>query len=130
MKTSGYIIFILLYWGTINNLSCQNNTPDDSYYFKAKDFKKSMMQDSALIYFKKASIEYEKSHKIEQFINSYNEIGIILTRQDKYEEAKTYLDKALSLGLASLDSNNLSVATSLRASYLLTCLPGKQAGAC
>ena len=69
------------------------------------------MPDSACIYYEKAADEYEKLKKVEQFIDAYNQIGVILTRQDQYEKAKTYLDKALKVGLSSLDSNNLYVAS-------------------
>jgi tetratricopeptide (TPR) repeat protein len=104
-------VFILLLVSSISTLRSQNISLADDYFLKANDFKKNMKPDSALVYYEKAAIEFEKSKRVEQFIDAYNQLGIILTRQDKYEKAKTYLDKALSTGLTSLDANNLTVAT-------------------
>lgn len=95
----------------MNNSSGQNNSLADTYILQANDFKKNMKQDSALVYFEKASVEFQKHGNIEKFVDVYNQIGIILTRQDKYEKAKAYLDKALSTGLSTLDTNNLVIAT-------------------
>jgi tetratricopeptide (TPR) repeat protein len=111
MKTFKSIIILLLFLNSMNTVNCQNDSLANANYMMATDFKKNMKLDSALIYYESASFEFEKAKRIEQFIDSYNQIGIILTRQDKYEEAKTYLDKALSIGLASLDSNHLTIAT-------------------
>ena len=110
--TPKYILLIgLLFFSSIHQLISQNNGRADSYFLKATDFKKNSMPDSACIYYEKAADEYEKLKKVEQFIDAYNQIGVILTRQDQYEKAKTYLDKALKVGLSSLDSNNLYVAS-------------------
>ena len=53
--------------------------------------------DSALVYFEK-HLSNSKTREHRKFVDVYNQIGIILTRQDKYEKAKAYLDKALSTG--------------------------------
>ncbi len=89
----------------------QNDSIAEGYFNLGNDFKKKSQPDSAVIYYEKASKEFQKAGLVEKFVDSYNQIGIVLTRQDKYEMARTYLDKALSTGLASLDSNNLIVAT-------------------
>lgn len=102
------VTVFLLY--SIHELHSQHIPLADSYFSKASDFKKEMKQDSALFYYKKAALEFQTLNRTEEFIESYNQIGIILTRQDKYEKAKSYLDQALSLGLSTLDSNNLTVA--------------------
>ena len=62
----------------------------------AEESNKDLRRDDAISYYEKAAVEYQTLGNTEQFINSYNQIGIILTRQDQYERAKTYLDKALS----------------------------------
>lgn len=101
--------FIMLI--SINTLKGQNGPLAEEYMRIAEDYKKTMNRDSALIYYEKASAEFQALGNIEKLVNAYNQIGIILTRQDKYEKAKTYLEKALSAGLSSLDSNNLVIAT-------------------
>ena len=103
--------YALILLASLNNVCGQSNSPADIYILQANDFKKNMKQDSAIVYFEKASVEFQKQGNIEKFIDSYNQIGIILTRQDKYEIAKTYLEKALSTGLSNLDTNNLVIAT-------------------
>lgn len=103
-----YTLFLLI---LMNNLNGQSNSPADEYLRQADDFKKNMKPDSAVISYEKASVEFQKLGNIEKFIYSYNQIGIILTRQDKYEKAKTYLEKALSTGLALLDRNHPAIAT-------------------
>lgn len=105
------IVFVFFAILTTGSVKGQNSTLSDEYVRLAEDSKKNMKQDDAIIYYEKASVEFQTLGNIEQFINSYNQIGIILTRQDKYEKAKTYLEKALSTGLSLPDPDNLAVAT-------------------
>jgi tetratricopeptide (TPR) repeat protein len=76
----------------------------------AEDFKTNSQRDSAIIYYEKASGEYQKQGDLEGYVRSCNQIGILLTRQDKYAPAKSYLDKALTTGLSIFDSTHLEVA--------------------
>ena len=105
------IVFVFFAILLITNVKGQNSALSDEYIRLAEDSKKNMKQDDAINNYEKASVEFQKLGNIEQFINAYNQIGIILTRQDKYEKAKTYLDKALSTGLSSLDPNDPVIAT-------------------
>ncbi|MGB4970988.1 MAG: tetratricopeptide repeat protein [Saprospiraceae bacterium] len=102
-----HALFLLISIYIVNG---QNNPIADDYIRIADDFKKNSKPDSAIIYYEKASVEFQALGNIEKFISAYNQIGIILTRQDKYEQAKTYLEKGLSTGLSSLDTNNLVIA--------------------
>lgn len=102
-----FTLFLLI---SLNNVIGQSNSLADAYVLKASEFRKNMNPDSALIYFEKASVEFQNIGNVEKFIDAYNQIGIILTRQDNSEKAKSYLDKAMSTGL-TLDSNNLNLAT-------------------
>jgi hypothetical protein len=68
-----YILFLLV---LINSVNGQSNSPADEYLRQADDFKKNMKTDSALIYYEKASVEFQKLGNIEKFIYSYNQIGI------------------------------------------------------
>ena len=107
-----YILVLIL---TMVNLTMysQNHTYGlaDEYNKLAENHKKNSRPDSAIIYYEKASLEFQASNNMEGFVNTYNQICIILTRQDQYEKAKEYLNKALSTGLSTLDSNNLITAT-------------------
>lgn len=77
----------------------------------AEDFKNKMLSDSAIIYYEKAALSFEKSRNSEKSINAYNQIGTLLNRQDKYEQAKSYLEKALAIGRAIKDTSSLAIAT-------------------
>lgn len=105
-KNSIAILFILI--AAVNCLKAQS--PGESYLQLAEDFKQSAQRDSALVYFEKAAVEFQKSGNVEKLPNVYNQMGIILTRQDKYEPAKKYLEKALQIGHNPLDSNHLTTA--------------------
>ncbi|MCC7026080.1 MAG: tetratricopeptide repeat protein [Saprospiraceae bacterium] len=106
ISTSALIVLAFCY-----HASGQSNALAENYVQQAINFKKNMKPDSAIVYYEKASMEFNKLGNIEKLIDSYNQIGIILTRQDQYELAKTYLNKALSTGLSTLDANNLDIAT-------------------
>jgi tetratricopeptide (TPR) repeat protein len=95
----------------INNSNAQSSPTGDEYMRLADDFKKNMKPDSAIIYYEKASVEFKTPGNTEKFINACNQTGIILTRQDNYVKAKTYLVQALSAGLSLPDTNNLLIAT-------------------
>ncbi|MBK7231712.1 MAG: tetratricopeptide repeat protein [Saprospiraceae bacterium] len=102
------IFFLLL----MSDVCGQGGGPNAEEYFRQADiYRKNFKPDSAILYYEKASIEFQLLGKVDEFVNSYNQIGIILTRQDQYERAKNYLEKALNIGLSSLDSNLLSIAT-------------------
>lgn len=102
------LVFLLL---SISNLNAQNSLLADNYVLLADDFKKSQQPDSAIIYYERAAEAYQRLGNIEKFVNAYNQIGMMLTRHDEYARAKTYLDKALTAGLSSLEPDNLVVAT-------------------
>jgi tetratricopeptide (TPR) repeat protein len=111
IKTKGIIVYAFFLIIFVYNVKGQNGPLSEKYIGLADNYKKNQQQDSALVYYEKASAEFQALGNIEKFINSYNQIGIILTRQDNYDKAKTYLEKALSTGLSSLDTNNLVIAT-------------------
>jgi len=89
----------------------QEVTLADEYFQKADNFRRNMHLDSAILYYSQAATEFQKQRSTERFIDSYNQIGVVLTRQDKYEEARTYLDEALAAGQTLEDSINLFMAT-------------------
>jgi tetratricopeptide (TPR) repeat protein len=101
-------LFLLVSTGGIK---AQSGQRADEYMRLAEESNKNLKRDDAISYYEKASVEFHALGHTEQFINSFNQIGLILTRQDKYERAKTYLDKALSTGLSTLGPNHLVVAT-------------------
>ena len=83
----------------------------DEYVRLAEDSNKNLNRDAAVEYYEKAAAEFQKLSNVEKLVNSYNQLGIILTRQDKYEKARAYLDKALLTGLSKLDANDPLIAT-------------------
>jgi tetratricopeptide (TPR) repeat protein len=82
----------------------------EAMFKKAENFRNNAKTDSALVFYAKAAEAFKKESKTEDFINAYNQIGILLTRRDEYEKARPFLETALSTGQSSLDSNNLMVA--------------------
>ena len=86
------ITYTFFLFASITSAIGQSGPLADEYTRLAGDFKKNMKPDSAILYYEKAAIEFQALGNNEKFIDSYNQIGIILTRQDNYEKAKTYLD--------------------------------------
>src|SRR6187551_1615168 len=111
MKPFKFIFTCLLLSSfSIYNLNAQYGPNAEEYFQTAEDHKKNMKPDSAIVYYEKAAVEFQVLGKTEKWMDAYNQIGILLTRQDKYEEAKAYLNKALA-GRPSLpDTNDLVVA--------------------
>ncbi|MGH2666113.1 MAG: tetratricopeptide repeat protein [Flavobacterium sp.] len=101
--------FFLLF--SIGNVNGQTSSSGDTYILKADDFKKQLKMDSAVFYYEKAAVAFQRIKEYEKLIDSYNQLGIIVTRQDKYDKAKMYLEKALSAGLSLPDNANLVIAT-------------------
>jgi len=101
---------ILLMFCFINSFG-QSDSRGMEYMKIGNEFKKKEMPDSAVVYYEKASKEFEAPENTTKWINAYNQIGIILTRQDQYDKAKHYLDMALEKGIATLEENNLLLAT-------------------
>lgn len=111
MPHPGKIITCTLFlFASISHVKSQDMVADE-HIKQAEAFKKNGNSDSALVYYEKASAEYQQSGNTEGFVNACNQAGIILTRQDKYEKAKTYLNNALSKNKLFSDSNHLLIAT-------------------
>ena len=103
--------FTLLMLALLNVVQGQGPSADE-YVRLAEESNKNLDRDSAVEYYEKAAAEFQKLGNVEKLVNSYNQLGILLTRQDKYDKARAYLDKALTTGLASFEPNHLLVATS------------------
>lgn len=85
----------------------QKNIPAEKYIQSAEEFSKNALPDSAIYYYKKAAVEFKEKKKTEKLINAYNQIGKLLTRQDKFEEGRMYLGMAEIQGNTLKDTNNL-----------------------
>ncbi len=105
-----FILFLLIL-GCSGSLFGHQDSTSFFYELKANEFRKNTEPDSAVLYFKKAAKVFQNQGNIEKFVEMYNNIGIIQTRQDKYDEAKWNLNQALSAGLNELDSNDLTLST-------------------
>ena len=98
-------------WIPVWGMGAQPTATAEEYVNQAEVARKSSQPDVAVDLYEKAAVAFKASGNTEGFVDACNQLGIILTRQDKYEKAKTYLDQALSTGLASLEPNHLLVAT-------------------
>ncbi len=82
-----------------------------NYLLKGDTFRKNQQSDSAIFYYRKSGNSYLKSDSIPQCVEAWNQVGVILTRQDRYEEAKQILDSALTLGLTLKNEESLALAS-------------------
>src|SRR5688572_21279926 len=97
--------------GLVGFVQGQSGPSAEEYVRLAVEFNKNLDRDSAVENYEKAAVEFQRLGNVEQVVNANNQIGIILTRQDKYEKARAHLDKALSTGLPSLGADHLLIAT-------------------
>lgn len=88
-----------------------SQTTAEDYVRIAEEFKKKAQPDSAIFYYEKAAGIFQSQSATGKFINACNQVGVLLTRQDKYEAAKAYLNKALSAGLTLPDTASLYLAS-------------------
>ena len=101
---------------------------------QAIDFRKNMKPDSAIVYYEKASMEFNKLGNIGKLIDSYNyqvfelskeansnnldiamtyiSLGVIYNAEENYEQSLIYHYKALNIRLIKLGANHADVATS------------------
>jgi tetratricopeptide (TPR) repeat protein len=100
----------LLCFGALKSYS-QDTVVYKEYVRIADAFKKNNMPDSALLYYKKAVAGFDSFRSVEEYMNACNEAGIILTRQDQYDSARSYLERSMSAALETPDSNGLTMAT-------------------
>lgn len=105
LKSAG-IILISLFLNS-QMISAQKNAGGEKYMQSAEEFTKNALPDSAIYYYKKAAAEFKEKKKTEKLINAYNQIGKLLTRQDKFEEGRMYLGMAELQGNTLKDTNDL-----------------------
>lgn len=105
------IILLLFISILFNPLSGQNSLSPDAYLNIAEAYKSKQVPDSALVYYSLAAAAFESENKVEKSIDVYNQMGILLTRQDKYPQALEYLNKALALGQKYPEKHPLGIAT-------------------
>lgn len=86
------------------------NTAQD-YRLKADSFRKNQQTDSAVFYYRKSGHDYLKSDSIPACVDVWNQAGVILTRMDRYAEAKEILDSALTLGTTLRGEESLALAS-------------------
>ncbi len=92
----------------LNKLSAQLG---DEYIRIADNYKKNSKPDSALIFYKKASLEFQDLASVEKLMNAYNQVGVIYTRKDEYDSSALYLKRSLAKRPFLADTNNLTLAT-------------------
>src|SRR5688572_28463052 len=89
----------------------QPNASAEELFRTADEFKSKSIPDSAVTFYERAAIEFTKNRITEHVIDPYNQIGAILNRQDKYDKAKEYLEKALAFGRSLIAPESLAIAT-------------------
>jgi tetratricopeptide (TPR) repeat protein len=82
-----------------------------NYLLKADNFRKNQQSDSAIFYYRKSGNTYLKSDSIPACIDAWNQAGVILTRMDRYTEAREILDSALTLGVILKGEESLVLAS-------------------
>lgn len=82
-----------------------------NYLLKADTFRKNQQSDSAIFYYRQSGKAYLKLDSIPQCVEAWNQVGAVLTRQDRYEETKQILDSALTLGLTLKKEETLALAS-------------------
>lgn len=89
----------------------QERMEGEQHFKKAEAFKKAALSDSAILYYEKSAAIFKETNHQEGLLSAYNQLGILLTRQDKYEPAKFYLQEAMRLGDSTTAANSLQLAT-------------------
>jgi tetratricopeptide (TPR) repeat protein len=105
-----YLFLTLLIFFHPIAVEAQNSVRGFLYFSIAEEFKKDNKTDSAIIYYQKAGAIFKTDQQIEDFVNANNQAGVLLTRQDQYDKAKTFLNEALSAGQKFLSPDNLALS--------------------
>lgn len=91
------MLFVLFFGLCPGGIVAQSNNEGDSYTDSAENYRKKAQPDSAIYFYQRAALFFQQSGETERLVNVYNQLGIILTRQDKYEPAKKHLEAARGL---------------------------------
>ena len=79
-------------------------------YKAAEVFRENASYDSAIFYYKKASITFRQHHHWEQWAQCYNKIGECFIQAGSYNEALAYLDTARTTIAEKLSEEHLEMA--------------------
>jgi CHAT domain-containing protein/Tfp pilus assembly protein PilF len=85
------------------------------YFANAEQFTKEAKYDSAIAYFEKASVFYEKAGDWEKYVRCYNQMGENCRRKADPEQAIRHLDRAAEVGLKNLGEQHLEMANNYNA---------------
>lgn len=91
-------------------VSAQSTNEGERLLVRADIFKNKSIPDSALHCLQKAAAFFEDKADVEKLIYSHNQAGILLTRLDRYEEAKRHLQIALMSAKKLSDTCHAEVA--------------------
>lgn len=101
---SGSMLFFL----QVQEVTAQVSASQD--FVRAEVLRKEMKPDSAIFYYERAITGFISIGQKQRVLDTYNQLGVVLTRQDKYEAARVYLEKAERLApeIPAVDSLGIS----------------------
>lgn len=105
------VFFVLFFCSCSISSVAQNEWSPDKSFEIAENFRKKAKTDSAVFYYSQAAESFERSGEIGKWLDCYNQLGIIYTRQDSYVQAKKYLEAALATLQKRNVPANLTAAT-------------------
>jgi tetratricopeptide (TPR) repeat protein len=94
----------------VTTAGAQSAASAEEYLRRAEAFHGKAQPDDAIANYELAAAGFQQLGNVEKLVHSLNQIGVVLTRQDQYERARKYLDRALATGLPSLGAGSLLVA--------------------
>ena len=83
-----------------------------TYYQKATQLTGSLQYDSAIVYYKEASKQYQAASSWQSYIKAQNQIGVNYYFLSRFDDAIASLEKTLELGIENLGASHPEVAVS------------------
>jgi len=95
----------------VSMVNAQEGMRAEDHLRLADEFYERAKPDDAIAHYEQAVAAFQAPGDSGKVIHALNQMGVILTRQDQYERARMYLDRALALGLSSPGTDELLVAS-------------------
>lgn len=92
MKSRTCCIFACALLAFGSSVNAQSVPSAEQYLTTADDLYRNAKPDDAITGYQKAADEFQRLGNVERFAYSFNQMGVILTRQGQYVRARGYLD--------------------------------------